>query len=146
MRTLRNYILAVILILGVGVIGGCGDKSPTGPSGPNPAPGFEISNLRYDIDPRGYYASATVDYKGAEGGGVDAIYVRGGDGDCKDWKRFHNTFYENKGPSGVYSSGPCHFSTDGILEVYLQDNNKRDSNLLSTTVKNPGVPTHGFRS
>lgn len=125
-----GYIIALIISL----LAGCSKESNsvTGPS--EPAPGFEISNMRFSISGNNVYSY--VDYKGAEGG-IEAIYVKGGDGNCMNWTRFQNLAVKNTGQSGTYNSGGCYFSKDGTIEVYLKDNNKRDSNLLSSVVTNP---------
>lgn len=142
----KGYIIALILVLSVAslsvisLLPGC-SNDPTGPSGPNPAPGFEISNLGVLKSTRpGYWIIFIVDYKGAEGGGIEATYIRAGDGRCKDWYRYQNLGAINLGPSGS-TSGVCDFNKNGTYacEIYLKDNNKRDSNLLSTTITVTGL-------
>ncbi|MEK6693583.1 MAG: hypothetical protein AABY44_09190 [Nitrospirota bacterium] len=129
-----GYIAALIVISLLSGCSGCSKQSNsvTGPT--EPAPGFEISNLRFSISHNNVYSY--VDYKGADGG-IEAMYVRGGDGNCMNWTRFQNLAVKNTSQTGTYNSGGCYFSKDGIIEVYLKDNNQRDSNLLSSVVTNP---------
>ncbi len=146
-RTLLAININIIMVIMVlALMYGC-PKSPTEPSysGPNPAPGFEISFKYGELYPSVlggvFYINAIVDYKGAEGGGVNYIYTRVGDGRCKNYYKAHNSYGENRGPSGTYSGPPCDIYKNGtyLLEVYLEDNNKRDSNLLSTTITVTGL-------
>lgn len=139
LKKTTGFIMALILV--ISLLSGCSKESnPAGPSD-NPAPGFEISNLGVFKSTRpGYWVDVRVDYKGAEGGGIDATYIKTGDGRCKDWYRHQNLGAVNAGPSGK-TSGSCDFNKNGtyIYEVYLRDNNKRESNLLSTTITVTGL-------
>ncbi len=93
LKRTTSYLIALIIILTFLVSVGC-PKSPTEPSysGPNPAPGFEISFFRWpskDSRP-GYWVYSSVSYKGEEGG-IESAYVKAGDGLCKDWHRVGGT-------------------------------------------------------